>query len=95
MVARTEAATITRGDDAQAITLVVVPCDHPSRSNIVPSPGRPGSRGLVSHPIETSHETTPGTFCPSTPNAARLSTMVGAEPRLPARAITPQIAKRR
>ena len=47
----------------------------------------------VSQPMETSHETTPGTFCPLTPNAARLSTIVGAEPRLPAIAMTPQSAK--
>ncbi len=32
----------------------------------------------------------PGTFCPLTPNAARERTMVGADPRLPAIAITPQ-----
>lgn len=44
----------------------------------------------VSHPIEVSHETMPGTFWPCTPNAARESTMVGAEPRLPAMAMSPQ-----
>ena len=43
----------------------------------------------VSQPIDVSHETTPGTFWPCTPNAARESTMVGAEPRLPAIAISP------
>ena len=36
---------------------------------------------------------TPGTFCPVTPKAARLSTIVGAEPRLPAIAMTPHRAK--
>lgn len=44
----------------------------------------------VSHPIEVSHETIPGTFCPFTPNAARESTIVGADPRLPATAMSPQ-----
>ena len=43
----------------------------------------------VSQPIEVSHETMPGTFWPCTPKAARESTMVGAEPRLPAIAISP------
>ena len=35
----------------------------------------------------------PGTFCPCTPNAARESTIVGAEPRLPAIATSPHSAK--
>ena len=47
----------------------------------------------VSQPIETSHEMTPGTFCPCTPKAARDRIMVGAEPRLPAIAMMPQRAK--
>ena len=47
----------------------------------------------VSQPIDVSHETTPGTFAPCTPNAARDMTMVGTEPRLPPRAMTPQIMK--
>src|SRR5690606_16641201 len=34
----------------------------------------------------------PGTFCPCTPNAARESTIVGADPRLPAIAISPHSA---
>ena len=44
----------------------------------------------VSQPMDVSHETMPGTFCPSTPNAARESTIVGADPRLPATAMSPQ-----
>jgi len=47
----------------------------------------------VSHPIDVSHETMPGTFWPWTPNAARESTIVGAEPRLPATAMRPQRKK--
>src|SRR6478736_7037938 len=43
----------------------------------------------VSQPIDVSHDTMPGTFCPCTPNAARESTMVGADPRLPAIAMSP------
>src|SRR5690606_17340078 len=43
----------------------------------------------VSQPIDVSHETMPGTFCPCTPKAARESTMVGAEPRFPEIAMSP------
>ena len=75
-----------------ATTLVVVPPDQPSWSKIVAVARTARIARNVSQPIETSHETTPGTFCPLTPNAARLSTMVGAEPRLPAIAMTPQSA---
>ena len=46
----------------------------------------------VSQPIEVSHEMTPGTFWPVTPNAARDRTIVGAEPRLPAIAMIPHSA---
>ena len=46
----------------------------------------------VSHPIEVSHEMTPGTFWPVTPKAARERIIVGAEPRLPAIAMTPHRA---
>jgi hypothetical protein len=38
----------------------------------------------------STHDRTAGTRLPSTPNAARLSTSVGAEPRLPAIATSPQ-----
>lgn len=47
----------------------------------------------VSQPIEVSHDTMPGIFCPCTPNAARDSTMVGADPRFPAIAMSPHSAK--
>lgn len=43
----------------------------------------------VSQPIDVSQDTIPGTFCPWTPNAARESTIVGADPRLPAIAMRP------
>ena len=46
----------------------------------------------VSQPIEVSQEMTPGSFWPLTPKAARDSTMVGADPRLPAIAMMPQRA---
>jgi hypothetical protein len=43
----------------------------------------------VSQPTVSSQEITAGSLLPRTPNAARLSTMVGAEPRLPATAMKP------
>ena len=47
----------------------------------------------VSQPIEVSHEKIPGIFAPFTPKAERDMTMVGTEPRLPPRAMTPQMMK--
>ena len=44
----------------------------------------------VSQPTVSSQESTAGSRLPRTPNAARLSTIVGAEPRLPASATKPQ-----
>ena len=75
------------------MTWVVVPDAQPSRSKTVVVASTARMARKVSQPIETSHEMTPGTFCPVTPKAARLSTIVGAEPRLPAIAMTPQRAK--
>ena len=72
-----------------ATTLVPVPPPQPRRSKIVAVASTARIDRNVSQPMETSHEMTPGTFCPSTPNAARLSIMVGAEPRLPAIAMSP------
>ncbi len=45
---------------------------------------------IVSQPTVSSQEITDGSLLPRTPNAARLSTIVGAEPRLPATAMNPQ-----
>jgi hypothetical protein len=43
----------------------------------------------VSQPTVSSQEIAVGSLLPRTPNAARDSTIVGAEPRLPASATTP------
>ena len=43
----------------------------------------------VSQPTVSSQEITEGSLLPRTPNAARPSTMVGADPRLPATAMNP------
>ena len=76
----------------EATTLVTVPPPQPSRSKIVEVASTARMASAVSQPIETSQERTPGTFWPLTPNAARERTIVGAEPRLPAMATTPQRA---
>ena len=44
----------------------------------------------VSQPTVSSQEIAVGSLLPRTPNAARESTIVGAEPRLPASAMKPQ-----
>ena len=76
-----------------ATTFVAVPPPQPSRSKIVEVASTARIARNVSHPIETSQEMTPGSFCPVTPNAARLRIIVGAEPRLPAIAMIPHRAK--
>ena len=43
----------------------------------------------VSQPTVSSHEITEGSLLPRTPKAARPSTIVGADPRLPATAMNP------
>ena len=43
----------------------------------------------VSQPTDISHEINAGSRLPRTPNAARESTIVGADPRLPANATSP------
>src|SRR5579859_4266081 len=70
-----------------AITLVPSPPPTPTRWNTV-AVARVAS--TVSQPTVSSQEITVGSLFPLTPNAARLSTMVGAEPRLPASAMNPQ-----
>src|SRR5258708_1209707 len=47
----------------------------------------------VSQPTVRSHETTVGSLLPRTPNGALLSTIVGADPRLPAIATNPHSRK--
>ena len=44
----------------------------------------------VSQPTESTQEMTAGSRLPRTPKAARVRIIVGAEPRLPATAMTPQ-----
>src|ERR1700685_547983 len=73
-----------------AITLVPSPPPTPSRWNTVAVASVAKMTSTVSQPTVSSQEITVGSLLPLTPNEARLSTMVGAEPRLPATAMNPQ-----
>src|SRR5580704_14451542 len=73
-----------------AITFVPVPPPTPSRWKTVAVASVAKMTSTVSQPTVSSQEITVGSLLPLTPNAARLSTMVGAEPRLPASAMNPQ-----
>ncbi len=73
-----------------AISFVDVPPPQPSLSKTVAVARTAMIERNVSQPIDSSHDTTPGTFWPWTPNAARDRTMVGTDPRLPAMAMMPQ-----
>ena len=73
-----------------ATTLVPSPPPKPSRSKTVAVASVARTTSTVSQPTVSSQEITAGSLLPLKPNAARLSTMVGAEPRLPATAMNPQ-----
>ena len=81
----TSAATTSR-----AASLVPVPPPQPSRSKTVAVARVARIVSAVSQPTVSSQEIAVGSLLPRTPNAARESTIVGAEPRLPASATTPQ-----
>ena len=72
-----------------AMTFVTLPPPQPRRSNTVAVASVARMTSMVSQPTVSSHEITDGSLLPLTPNAARPSTMVGAEPRLPATAMNP------
>jgi hypothetical protein len=86
----TPPATTRAATTSSATTLVVVPPLHPSWVNTVEVARVASETSTVSQPTVRIHDSTDGTRLPSTPKAARLSTSVGAEPRLPAIATSPQ-----
>ena len=63
------------------MTLPSAPAELARRRS--PSPASTSATSTVSQPTSSSYETGPGTLLPRTPNGARDSTSVGAEPRLP------------
>src|SRR6516164_6491683 len=73
-----------------AMTFVTVPPPQPSRSKTVAVASVARMTSTVSQPTVSSQEITAGSLLPLMPNAARLSTIVGAEPRLPATEMNPQ-----
>src|SRR4249920_4156008 len=73
-----------------ATTLVPSPPPQPSRANTVAVASVARMTSTVSQPTVKTQEIAAGSLLPLTPNAARLSTIVGAEPRLPATAMNPQ-----
>src|SRR5690349_3563532 len=89
----TPPATTSAATTSSATTLVAVPPLHPSWSNTCAVARVARLTSAVSQPTVSTQESTEGTRLPSTPNAARLSTSVGALPRLPAIAIRPQSRK--
>jgi hypothetical protein len=76
-----------------ASTFVAVPPPQPSRSTTVEVAKMASTTRTVSQPTVTSHDNSVGTRFPCTPNAALDSTIVGANPRRPACAMTPHRAK--
>src|SRR5215475_15432138 len=73
-----------------AMTFVTVPPPQPRRSKTVAVASVARMTSTVSQPTVSSQESADGSLLPLTPNAARLSTIVGAEPRLPATEMNPQ-----
>src|SRR5579859_7387463 len=82
--------TVSATTTISAMILVPSPPPQPRRWNTVAVASVARMTSTVSQPTVSSHEITVGSLLPLTPNAARLSTMVGAEPRLPATAMNPQ-----
>ncbi len=73
-----------------ATTLVPLPPPQPSCLNTVAVASVARMTSTVSQPTVSTQEIAAGSLLPLTPNAARLSTIVGAEPRLPATEMNPQ-----
>ena len=77
---------------SSATILIPSPPPQPSSLNTVAVASVASTTSTVSQPTVSSHESADGSRFPRTPNAARESTIVGADPRLPASAITPHSA---
>src|SRR6476620_3542546 len=75
---------------SRATSVVTPPLLRPSWSKACAGASVAGETSAVSQPTVSTQDSTEGTRLPLTPKAARLSTRVGAEPRLPAMAIRPQ-----
>ena len=92
---RTPAVTTRAAVTRKPSTLVASPPPQPSSPKTVAVPSDASDTSTVSQPTSSTQDRKVGSALPFTPNAARLSTIVGADPRLPARATTPHRAKDR
>ncbi len=81
--------TISTVMTRNAMTLVTSPELQPSRWNTVAVASVASTVSTISQPTLRIQETSVGSLLPCTPNAARDSTSVGADPRLPATAMNP------
>ncbi len=86
----TPLTTVSAITTTSVITLTGVPAGQPSWWNTVGTASVARTTSTVSQPTFTIQEITAGSALPRTPNAARDSTIVGADPRLPAIAMSPQ-----
>ena len=86
----TPPAMIRAATTMSATTLVATPPSQPSSVKTVAVASTASAVSTVSQPTVRSQESTETSRLPLTPNTARLSTIVGADPRLPARAMNPQ-----
>ena len=82
--------TVSATTRISATTFVPLPPPHPSRWNTVALASVARMTSTVSQPTVSIQEITAGSPLPRTPKAARLSTIVGADPRLPPSAMNPQ-----
>lgn len=85
----TPPTTVSAATTMRAAALVPVPPPQPRAPKTVAVAIVASAVRTVSQPTVSIQETTAGSRLPRTPYAARLSTMVGAEPRLPATATKP------
>ena len=95
MVSKPRAAlpTIRTVMTMKAITLVRSPALQPSWWNTVAVARVASTVSTISQPTFSIQDTSAGSLLPCSPNAARDSTSVGADPRLPATAMNPTSRK--
>ena len=95
MVSKPRAAlpTISTVMTMKAITLVTSPALQPSWWNTVAVARVASTVSTISQPTFSIQDTRAGSLLPCSPNAARDSTSVGADPRLPATAMNPTSRK--
>ena len=85
----TPPAMMSAATTTSATTCTPLPPPQPSASTTVTVASVASAVRIVSQPTVSSQDSTAATRLPWTPRAARDSTIVGADPRLPASATTP------